>query len=73
MKTYYQVTYQLGGNGKAHKSFRAALRDLRACRRAARKSGDLQGIGLRKFTDRYSDHSDVVALTEDEQIEIAAV
>jgi len=73
MKTYYQVTFELGGAGEVRGSFDAAIKDLRSSIRAARNGGDLQGIGLRKFTNRYSDYSDELPLTDEETAAVEAL
>ena len=62
----YQVTYQLGGAGNVHRSFAAAIQDLRQSRRAANRSDDCQSITIRKFDDLYSDHSNTLPLTDEE-------
>jgi hypothetical protein len=69
-KEMYQVRYQLGGAGKVHRSFRAAILDLHTSVRSARRGGDLQAITLVKFDDLYSDHSHVIALTDAEQASV---
>ena len=44
----YHVRYELSNCcvARGHRSFRAALQDLRSCRAAAAKGGDSQGIHL---------------------------
>lgn len=69
----YQVRYQLGGAGKAHRSFDAAVRDLQASRRSARRRHDEQAITLAKFDDLYSDFSNILPLTDAERASVEAV
>lgn len=53
MKTEYRVKHQLSSSpcGRAHRTLTAAIRDLRACERAARAGGDCQGIGIVAYED----------------------
>jgi hypothetical protein len=63
----YAVQYQLSDIPvpRAHRTLRAALRDLRSCQRAARDGGDEQAI--------YIVQSDGWPLTEEEERELDAL
>lgn len=46
-KYMYAIRYQLGARPiRPHRTFAAALRDLRSCESVARRNGDKQGITI---------------------------
>jgi len=63
----FTVAYQLGGRGTTHNKFSAALNAVAKARRAAKRGGDLQGIGI-EVSEYKADGSlwGTGSLTEDE-------